>query len=87
MKLYILKRPEDDVYHDENAGFVVRAPSPHRARKLATEMGGDEVISRLDAATGKREVNSPWEDTKKSTCKVLKEDGPEGVVLEDFMAG
>jgi hypothetical protein len=74
MKLYLLERIGATDY-DEHAGFVIRAASPKKARKLAGTVLGSMCAADL------------WLDPTRSTISVLKHDGPEEVILEDYQAG
>lgn len=60
--------------YDIAQGFVVRAGSPKEARKLASAEAGDEGAD-------------VWLSAERSSCKVLKQDGRQGVILRDFLAG
>lgn len=68
--LWILSSKEPFMY-DAAEAFVIRAPSPRTARKLAAENHGDEEPAI-------------WLDVSRSTCKLLKEDGESEVILRDF---
>ena len=74
MKLWLLTR-KDDPAHDDMRSAVVRAKTPHRARKLANDVGGDEV---------EYEDSRFWFSTAKVTCKELKSVGKDEVVIVDF---
>ena len=74
MKLWLLKRPEDDCSWDEYDGFVIRAQNEVQARRIASENPGDEGAS-------------VWLSSVLSTCEELKNQGIPGIVLSDFMAG
>lgn len=74
MKLYHLKRFEDNVGWDEIAEAVVRAKSPRTARKLV-------------AAEERPCAKNEWVDPKYSTCRVVRTDGPAEVVLSQTMDG
>lgn len=84
MNLYLLKPVDPGAgpwkpWFDKTFGFVVRAGSPERARKIADENAGDE--NRESGFYG-----HPWLDPALSSCKVLRQDGPEGLILQDFHA-
>ena len=73
MELYLLTNTEETGW-DENAGFVIREESAVAARKIAAQKAGDEGAEL-------------WLDVKKSSCKTLKQEGTEGMILQDFNAG
>lgn len=90
-KLWLLRpvecSPEDDPWEpwfDKAFGFVVRAETEEKARKLANESGGDEIGEIRHSAY--RTGGNPWLDEKYSTCTILYTYGEEGVVIRDFMA-
>lgn len=84
MKLWILK-PKENVdnysqiispwnpWYDKFFGFVIRAESEERARKLAGLICGDEG-------------DQAWLDSSLSICKELLAEGNEEVVITDFHA-
>ena len=81
MNLYLLKPINPDAgpwdpWYDRAFGFVVRAKSPTMARKIADENAGDE----------NRIAGHPWLYPAMSSCKVLRADGPEGLILQDTHA-
>ena len=53
---------------------VVRAPTPHSARRMAANVKGTEGADT-------------WTDASRSSCVRLRDDGKEGVVLRDYKAG
>jgi hypothetical protein len=85
MKLWILKANEDlsgeddpwDPWYDKSHGFVIRAEDETRAREIAQENGGDES----------EYGQTPWLQSKLSSCIELMGDGDEGVIIVDFKAG
>ncbi len=78
MKLWLLgslnKKTGKRLSYDCAYGFVVRAHSAVSARRLAGKRRGDEK-------------EKFWLDPTLSSCSLLKPDGEEGVVLQDFRAG
>jgi len=90
MKLYIL-RPKENLsesndpwnpWYDKSFGFVVRAETPKKARKIAHENAGDEnrgAFLGMQIST----TNSPWIDPNFSTCRQLKTEGKSGLVIQD----
>jgi hypothetical protein len=72
--LYLIERIGNTDY-DEHAGFVIRADTAKKARKLAGTVPGS--MSEADL----------WLDPTRSTCSILKHEGPEEVILEDYRAG
>lgn len=77
MKLWILRPikhlPADnpwDPWYDRCFGMVVRAKSEPEARSLAGRKAGPEGFQA-------------WQDKALSTCKILSDDGPAEVVIED----
>lgn len=52
----------------EYNGFVIRANSPEAARKMAAA----------------RAYEHYWTDTAQTSCEELEQDGPSGIVLQDF---
>lgn len=73
MSLYHLERIEEAGW-DEAIEMVVRARSAQVARKIASEYAGDE-----GAAT--------WLNVELTTCRELKVDGAEGLIVRDFKNG
>lgn len=82
MKLWLLrpisteKNSPWEPWYDKAFGFVVRAETELRARKIAQEEGGDECGWTMDFPA--------WTDRRYSTCFELDESGDEGVVMKDF---
>lgn len=85
MQLYLLK-PRKIISHNINPwspwydkafGFVIRAESEEKARKIADENAGDE--------NGSGEMH-PWMNKKLSTCTELKNEGKQELVLRDYSA-
>ena len=71
MKLYILTRkdgPQCEGVH----GFVVRACSPRAARNIAMKRTGDNF------------GNCIWRSPRHSSCKELKLEGIEGILLDGY---
>ena len=80
MKLWLLRPISDEdtsspwnPWYDKAFGFVVRAKTETSARKLASEMSGDES-------------SSAWHDAALSSCVELTNDGPAEVIIRDFAA-
>ena len=90
MKLYIL-RPINENYspwrpwYDKVFGFVVRAKSEEAARKIADEHAGAENTRWVDSSN-KTTLESihPWLSSKDSSCYVLANEGPEGLIIRDL---
>jgi hypothetical protein len=75
MKLYVLRRPDDQLpTYDAAFGFVIRAVSAEEARLIASGGAGDE---------GK----DVWLDPTRTRCEELTQDGDPEVILQDFNAG
>lgn len=98
--LYLLKpiRPIPDSwpYYDILLGIVVRAPSPEAARVIAGKNAGDEwqysARWAWEEETGEDPgcldlYGNPWLDEELTTCEPLTNDGPVGLVLQDFRLG
>jgi len=74
MKLYILKPKEKwDPWYDKCFGMVVRASNPRQARLLASKGCGAE----------EEEV---WMNPDYTSCSLLKDEGPSGIVMRDIHA-
>lgn len=74
MKLWLLKKLDEEVGWDEYAGFVIRAPTSDEARQIA------------NAETFCSQVGE-FLDPRKTSCEELKAEGPTEVILSDFRAG
>jgi len=75
MKLWSLENPDPGYNH--YAGFVIAAPSPSAARKIAQEQGGDET----------RAIPF-WTDPRMSRCTLLSHESrvkKAGVVLASYV--
>lgn len=72
MKVWVLERLDGPGW-DENEGFVIVAPTPGSARKLAAEQASDEG-------------QKVWLDAEHSTCKMITTKRAR-VVLRAFNAG
>ena len=70
MKLYVLRRI-DEASYDEARAMVVRAKNSRMARKIASGHRGDEGCD-------------VWLNPVKTSCKELKVDGPEEMIVCDF---
>ncbi len=80
MHLYILEPREADDWppHDANMHIIVRAPDARTARRIAQEnTSGDENLV----------YDKPWLNAGYTTCKPLKPEGPEGLILANFNPG
>jgi len=87
MKLYIL-RPQDNLPEDDNPwepwydkafGFIVQAETLEEARMLAHMEAGDENRKRVTY-----EEQTPWLDSRYSTCQELKPRDTSSVIMRDF---
>ena len=78
MRIFLITRDEDDVRvgRDETAGFVIAAPHPTMARKLAATQAGDEGAA-------------VWMNRTTSTLGTLGtgEFQEPQIILRDFRAG
>lgn len=73
MKLYLITR-KGCVTYDEYDAKIIRATSSKAARKLAAlEVGG--------------EGKSVWLQISGSKCQILRENGPQEMILGSFNAG
>lgn len=72
-KLYILER-NGAVGYDEAAAVIVRARSPQAARSLA-------------AQAAKNERAHVWQSTVGATCRELRAEGDEEIILQDVNWG
>lgn len=59
---------------DENNGFVISAESPDHARRIASE-------------NARGEGKETWLSPTGSSCELLTDTAPVGVVIRDFHAG
>jgi len=84
MRLYILRAIESNndqeqgpwnPWYDKYFGFVIRAKNPNSARKLAHSNAGDEKFFGDD---------SVWLNKNYTSCKELKSEGEEDLIIEDF---
>ena len=91
MKLFLLRPVEGlpkgdnpwDPWYDKAFGFVIRAETEARAREFAHEQSGDEVDTMF---LGRKvsDTNTPWLNSKYSTCVELSPEGNEEVIIRDF---
>jgi len=90
MKLWIL-RPEEKLKDNDNPwtpwfdkcfGMVVRAETQKEAREIAHDNASEENRGEF---LNKKVANTkqPWLNEKYSTCKILKETGKSGMIMED----
>jgi len=93
MKLYILEPSQKlkkgdnpwNPWYDKAFGFVIRAETEEKARKIAHENAGDENRGAfLEKEIAK--TKSPWLDKKYSTCNELLADGESELIIRDFNA-
>ena len=86
MKLWLLQPVENlpdkynpfEPWYDKASGFVIRAETEKKARKIANKNGGDELgLDRKD---------KPWLDPKLTSCRELIPEGKEQLILKDFRA-
>jgi len=74
MNLYILKRKHiPDYCYDMAESFIVRAKSPKNARRICSNNAGDEGANI-------------WLFAKHSTCRKLKADGKEEMLIREYNA-
>lgn len=74
MKLFLLKRI-DVVQYDENRGCLIRAHSRKSARRIAFDnLYGDEL-------------SDFWLNSKKTSCKEIKQIGLPEIILTDYNSG
>jgi hypothetical protein len=72
MKLFLLElKARPAAMYDITQCVVVRAQTPKRARVLAATKAGDES-------------KEWWMDRTKTSCRRIKEWGPEGIIITDF---
>ncbi len=71
-KLYLLEQT-GDYGHDEFVAKLIRAKNRKSARKIANITTGDE--------------GHIWQDAKLVSCKIVKPEGKEGIIIDDFNAG
>lgn len=88
MKLW-LSRPIESSglwgpWYDKCFGFVVRAKTEERARKLAEDASGDESAYTYLDGGGTKKIVRAWEESHHSTCVELTTEGDEMVVIRDF---
>ena len=74
MKLWELRLNENYYDYDCCLGFIIRAETEEKARKLAHEHGCVENLY----------IKNPWLDPKSSMCEELIDNGEEKVILRDF---
>lgn len=79
MKLWHLTAKEERApwqpWFDKAFGFVIRAETEERARKIADENGEDE-----------NRKGNPWLDPGFSICEEILTEGEESLILKDFRA-
>jgi hypothetical protein len=77
-------------WYDKAFGFVIRAETEKRARKIAQAHGGDEIDEwKREGKIGEWKCGKQptWLDVRYSTCTELTADGPEELIMEEFKAG
>jgi len=92
MKLWLLEGIESSGHfggYDKSHGHVVRAETEEKARELASKAAGDEDWSRCGSSSlhHQNHRHNPWLHPSCTTCIPLLEEGPETVILTDFLAG
>lgn len=91
MKVFEL-RPAKDPKDNDNPwepwfnkcfGFIIRAETEAKARKIAHENAGEE--NRGEFLNKKiTKTKSPWLDKKYSTCIEVASNGNPGIIMEDI---
>lgn len=71
MKIFLLKRL-DSVEYDQYIGFVISAKDEISARSIAGDIDGKK---------------SRWIDHHQTSCKEIKQDEEEGVILSSYLSG
>lgn len=92
MKIWLLQAKDQDLpdgvnpwvpWYDKAFGHVVRAETEEEAREIAHNNAGDENRGEfLGEKISKTE--SPWKDSKYSTCIELVHEGESGLIITDF---
>lgn len=72
--LFKLKLTSKAINYDYTDSFVIRANDERGARIIASQESGDEGAES-------------WLDPRFSTCSLLSQHGPDGVVISSFNAG
>lgn len=80
MKLWILKRDLKEIGYDEAAGFVVRAESEEKARRIVAE-------AEYPKDGPGDEGGKFWLDRGLTSCDELPTEGAPDIILRDFNAG
>jgi len=87
MKLWKLENPDAKYNHYE--GFVIAAPSPQAARRMAQQQGGDETKAAWTKRCQPRPQTVPfWTDPEMSRCTLLSHESrieKAGVVLASYI--
>lgn len=87
-RLYILRDITEDLNWDSMVACIVRARNPKQARRLAQQIGLEEI--RPDRRKGYTDSDKPvafWTDPQKTSCRRLSEEGKVEVVLAETMFG
>jgi hypothetical protein len=79
-----LKNNPWEPWFDKSFGFVVRADSEAHARSLAHKNAGDENGHGNWGGHVNGFTKKPWIDPQYSTCKLLMQEGRNGIVMKDF---
>lgn len=82
MKLWLLRPVTDkskkgdpwDPWYDKAFGFVVRAETEEKARRIADDNAGDENY----------DAKHPWLSSRYSICEELSSEGKEDLIMKDF---
>ena len=92
MPIYLLRPKEGhisgyDCYH----GFLIEAETSKQARRIAQMESGDETVTVADARdpiTRSFIIKIPfWTDSRKTTCRKLKESGKDRIIIADYLHG
>lgn len=73
MALWLIKRLSPS-YVDEAQGFVICAPNEASAREIANRHHGDEDVGF-------------WTNPAFASCEPISTEGPEELILRDFLNG
>jgi hypothetical protein len=91
MKIFELrpvKNPRDNdnpwyPWYDKIFGFIIKAETEAEARNIANENAGNENNGTF-LGYKIANTNTPWLDSKYSTCIELTNDGKAGIIMQDF---
>lgn len=78
MKIFLIRPIDEECdewkpWYNKSFGFVIRAETEDRARKIAFDTADGLFIKHL-----------PWTDKKKVECIEIKSEGKEEIILQDF---